>query len=39
MAPLFGAAYDAPNKCTTINTDLGLQNTMLNPLANLIQDL
>ena len=34
MVPLFGAAYAAPNKGTTIYTDLGLQKTVLNPLTN-----
>ena len=35
MVPLFGAAYATPNKVTTIFfTDLGLQKTVLNPLAN-----
>ena len=34
MVPLFGAAYAAPNKGTTIFTDLGLQKTVLNPLAH-----
>ena len=40
MVPLFGTAYAAPNKGTTIKTDLGLQKTiMLNPFAKRIQDL
>ena len=35
MVPLFGAAYAAPNKGTTIFfTDLGLQITVLNPPVN-----
>ena len=32
--PLFGAAYAAPNKGTTIFTDLGIQKTLLNPPVN-----
>ena len=34
MVPLFGAAYAAPNKDTTIIYCLGLQKTMLNPTVN-----
>ena len=34
MVPLFGAAYAAPNKEPQFYTDLGLQITVLNPLAN-----
>ena len=34
MVPLFGAAYAAPNKGTIIFIDLGLQKTVLIPLAN-----
>ena len=33
LGPLFGAAYAAPNKDTTIYTDLDLKNSV-NPLAN-----
>ena len=34
MVSLFGAAYTAPKKAPQVYTDLGLQKTVLNPLAN-----
>ena len=34
MVPLFGAAYAAPNKGTTILYGSRPQKTVLNPLAN-----
>ena len=34
MVPLFGAAYAAPNKGTTILYGFRPQKTLLNPLAN-----
>ena len=34
MVPLFGAAYAAPNKGTTILYWFGPPKTVLNPLAN-----